>query len=73
MMTLLKPCLLKVSLKKKKLLTLITQIHKEEICIQYASLTETSHQPLGSNAWHNVRVFFGTGIVLWFQDAVRVL
>lgn len=36
-------------------------------------LTETSHQPLGSNAWHNVRVVFGTGIVLWFQDAVRVL
>lgn len=37
------------------------------------SLTQTANQPLGSNAWHNVRVLLGASILLWFQHAVGIL
>lgn len=36
-------------------------------------LAETAHQPLGSNAWHNVRVFLGSSMLLRLQNAVGIL
>lgn len=35
--------------------------------------TKTAHQPLGSNAWHNVRVLLGASILLGLQNTVGIL
>lgn len=36
-------------------------------------LTKTAHQPLVSNAWHNVGVLLTASVLLWLQHAVGVL
>lgn len=36
-------------------------------------LTNAAHHPLVSNAWHNVRVRFGTSILLGLQHTVGIL
>lgn len=35
--------------------------------------TQTAYQPFVTNAWDNVRVFFGSSILLGFQNAPRIL
>lgn len=41
--------------------------------LKCTSLTKTAHQPLGSNAWHDVRVLLGASVLLGLQYTVGIL